>query len=93
MVDVFGDGLRVVVYCQGQDVLENFKQYAPKYYRNLKAMDKTLGGSLDNPTSSSLRRKPHVTIQVLVHNLYLFVTDGTHLLHLQRTLYSQQKNS
>jgi len=38
-------------------VLENFKQYAPKYYRNLKAMDKALGGSLDNPTSSSLEKE------------------------------------
>jgi hypothetical protein len=40
-----------------------------------------------------LRKKPHVTIQVLVHDLYLFETDETLLLQIQRTLYSQQKNS
>jgi hypothetical protein len=57
VVDVFGDGLRVVICCQGRDVLEDFKQYAPKNYRNLEAMDKTLGGSLENPTSSSFEKE------------------------------------
>jgi hypothetical protein len=57
VVDVFGDGLRVVICCQGWSVLEDFKQDAPKYYRNLEAMDKTLGGSLENPTSSSLEKE------------------------------------
>jgi hypothetical protein len=57
VVEVFGDGLRVVVCCQGHDVLDDFKQYAPKYYRDLEAMDKTLGGSFGNPTSSSLEKE------------------------------------
>jgi hypothetical protein len=43
VVEVFGDGLRVAVYCQGHDVLDDFKQYAPKYYRDLEAIGKTLG--------------------------------------------------
>jgi hypothetical protein len=57
VVEVFGDGLRVVVCCQGQDVLEDFRQYAPKYYRDLEAMDKTMGSSLENTTSSDLEKE------------------------------------
>jgi hypothetical protein len=68
VVDVFGDGLRVVVCCKGQDVLDDFRQYAPRYHRDLEAMDKTVGGSLEKLLLPVSKRKLHVTIQVLVHD-------------------------
>jgi hypothetical protein len=42
--NVFGDELMAVVYCQGEKVLEDFWQYAPKAARELEDMSRPLRG-------------------------------------------------
>jgi hypothetical protein len=57
VVDVFGRWVKSRGLLPSQDVLEDIEQYAPKYHMNLEPMDKTLGGSLENHTSSSLEKE------------------------------------